>query len=146
MERSQATTDDYFTPRWVFDRLGIRFDLDVCAPPGGVDWVPTERFYTLADDGLMREWSGRVWMNPPFSNTTPWVNRFISHGNGIALVPTAKAQWFGKLWEAADGIAMPGRIDFVSEVGTGEIMFTLCLAAFGEACVHALQNFGRVRV
>jgi hypothetical protein len=30
-----AGSDDYYTPRWVFDALGLRFDLDVAAPPGG---------------------------------------------------------------------------------------------------------------
>ena len=26
------TTDDWYTPRWVFDAAGIRFDMDVAAP------------------------------------------------------------------------------------------------------------------
>jgi hypothetical protein len=30
-----TTSDDYYTPPHIFERLGLTFDLDVCAPPGG---------------------------------------------------------------------------------------------------------------
>ena len=36
VEQSIETSDDYYTPREVFDLLGLTFDLDVAAPPGGV--------------------------------------------------------------------------------------------------------------
>lgn len=69
--QEQLTKDDYYTPKDVFDALGLEFDLDVSAPPGGVPWVPAKRYYTLEDDGLTQPWFGRVWMNPPYSNVTP---------------------------------------------------------------------------
>ena len=34
--QTQLTSDDYYTPAWVFERMDINFDIDVCAPPGGV--------------------------------------------------------------------------------------------------------------
>lgn len=34
-EQTQATSDDYYTPAWIFETLGLRFNLDVCAPPPG---------------------------------------------------------------------------------------------------------------
>jgi hypothetical protein len=37
------TSDDCYTPRWVFDAMGLRFDLDVAAPVGGPWHVPCER-------------------------------------------------------------------------------------------------------
>ena len=36
IEQTQLTSDDYYTPKWIFEALGEHFDLDVCAPPGGV--------------------------------------------------------------------------------------------------------------
>lgn len=141
--QGQRTSDDYYTPKHVFDALGLRFDLDVCAPPGGAPWVPADRYYTLEDDGLAQPWHGRVWMNPPYSKATPWVRRFIEHRNGIALVPHAKSAWHIELWNACDGATTPGRYwDFVG----GSILMPVWFAAFGDDCVAALSRIGRVRV
>jgi hypothetical protein len=30
-------SDEQYTPKWIFDALGVEFDLDVCAPQGG--WI-----------------------------------------------------------------------------------------------------------
>lgn len=95
--QTEQTSDDYYTPKWIFDALDIRFDLDVAAPPGG-SLVPCDRYYTKADDGLTSPWYGTVWMNPPFSEATPWTNRWFDHGDGIALLPAAKSRWFVSMW------------------------------------------------
>lgn len=141
--QEQLTKDDYYTPRAVFDALGLRFDLDVCAPPGGVEWVPADRFYTVADDGLTAPWWGRVWMNPPYSRVTPWARRFIEHRNGIALISHAKSAWHPELWAAADAVAFPFRyFDFVG----GSVSLPVWFAAFGEECAEALSRVGVVRI
>jgi hypothetical protein len=140
--QGQLTKDDYYTPREVFDALGLRFDLDVCAPPGGVPWVPADRYYTLEEDGLTQPWEGRVWMNPPYSHVTPWARRFIAHGHGVALLSHAKSAWHPVLWEAADAVAFPFRyFDFIG----GSISLPVWFAAFGDECVEALHRVGIVR-
>ena len=136
------TKDDYYTPKHIFDALGLRFDLDVCAPPGGVPWIPADRHYTREDDGLSQPWTGRVWMNPPYSQATPWVRRFIEHRHGIALVGHAKSNWHPELWAAADGCAYPfSYFDFVG----GSVFMPVWFAAFGPECVEALSRVGIVR-
>jgi hypothetical protein len=143
VQQEQLTSDDYYTPRWVFDRMGIRFDLDVCAPPGGVEWVPATRYYDQAADGLAAPWEGRVWMNPPYSGPTPWVRRFIEHRHGVCLVPFAKSAWFDDLWTAADAIVAPGVI--ASRFVGGPIFMPVMVAAFGDECVEAIGRLGVVR-
>jgi DNA N-6-adenine-methyltransferase (Dam) len=135
------TKDDYYTPKAVFDALGLRFDLDVCAPPGGVPWVPAARYYTVEDDGLAQPWDGRVWMNPPYSQATPWVRRFIAHRHGVALVGHAKSAWHPALWAAADAIAAP--FEYFDFVG-GSVFCPVWFAAFGPECVEALGRVGHV--
>jgi DNA N-6-adenine-methyltransferase (Dam) len=134
--QEQMTKDDYYTPKAVFDDLGLQFDLDVCAPPGGVPWIPAHRFLTVEDDGLAQPWEGRVWMNPPYSQATAWVHRFIEHHHGIALVGHAKSAWHPVLWAQADAVAFPfSYFDFVG----GSIMLPVWFAAFGEECAKALS-------
>ena len=143
VEQQQLTSDDYYTAPWVFEAMGITFDLDVCSPPGGVPWIPAGRFYTMADDGLTAKWEGRVWMNPPFSKPSPWVNRFIAHRHGVALLPFAKSAWFSLVWEWADALVYPG-IDLSKFIG-GPVFMPCVLAAFGDECVEAIGKLGRTR-
>ena len=84
------TSDDWYTPRWIFDAAGIVFDMDVCAPVDPARRTcPARRYLTAIDDGLTVPWEGVVWMNPPFSETRPWVDRWIEQADGMALLPAA---------------------------------------------------------
>ena len=142
MPQTGRTSDDYWTPRWVFEALGVEFDLDVACPPDGPPHTPAKAWYTQETDGLASPWHGRVWMNPPYSNSTPWVRKFINHANGICLVPMSKSQWFNELWQAADAMTpMPPSLKF----DQGSIFMPVILAAFGEDNVKAISNIGPVR-
>lgn len=144
VEQTQLSSDDYYTPKWVFDRMGIEFDLDVSAPPGGVPWVPAKRFLTVADDGLATPWRGRVWMNPPFSHPSPWVDKFVAHRDGVCLLPFAKSAWFDRAWRAVDAVVAPGVA--ASRFVGGPIFMPVWLGAFGVECVEAIGRLGIARV
>lgn len=96
-EPSIGKSDDWYTPKEIFDTMGCRFDLDPCSP-GGDHWVPADHVYTKEDDGLSREWHGFVFMNPPFggrNHQVPWIERFIEHGNGVGVARAyTSAGWF----------------------------------------------------
>lgn len=141
-EMAKAGSDDYFTPRWVFDALALRFDLDVCAPPDG-GLCPAAAWFTMEDDGLVQPWHGRVWMNPPFSNVAPWADRFLEHRHGVALLPANSSRWYPRIWAAADAIALPQVANFRFVGGT--IARPVWFAAFGSECVEALSRVGYVR-
>lgn len=147
-EQTETTSDDYYTPKWVFDALGLHFDLDVASPPHPTN-VPCDRYFTQADDGLAQEWYGRVWMNPPFSGTDPWARRWIAHGNGVALLPFSRARWMSEIWEAADAIVHPRPGDtmfnFIKDGKPTNIYMPVFLCALGRDNVIALENLGKVR-
>lgn len=82
-------------------------------------------------------------MNPPYSDPTPWVQRFIDHRNGVAYLPFAKSAWFDAMWVAADGVCAPGT--HASKFVGGPIFMPVFAAAFGAECVAALHNLGVVR-
>jgi len=141
-----ATSDDYYTPAWIFDRLGLTFDLDVAAPPGGAHWVPAARYFTVEDDGLSQPWEGRVWMNPPYSRVTPWVDRFVAHRDGICLVPFARSRWLNVLWDEADALVVPANVGSFSFANDATMRYPVYLAAFGAVCVEAVTHLGVARI
>lgn len=140
--------DEYYTPKFIFDGLGLLFDLDVAAPEIDTH-VPAIKKYTQKDDGLQQPWNGLIWMNPPFSKTEPWADRFMQHGNGIALLPTSKAKWYSRIWHTVDGIVLlPSRFKFERLDGIrSDIYMPTVLVAMGEISYQALieSNLGRVR-
>lgn len=145
VEQHELTSDDYYTPAWVFERMGLTFDLDVASPPGGIPWIPAKRFFTMADDGLAQPWEGRVWMNPPYSGTSPWARKFIEHGHGVCLVPHSRSAWWGELWNSGAAIADAGMFRFYREGRYENVFMPVVFAAFGPECVEAIGRLGRVR-
>jgi hypothetical protein len=150
VESVEVTSNDYYTPKWLFDAIGLEFDLDVAAPVHGIPWIPAKRWFSQADDGLAQDWGNSlVWMNPPFSDATPWANKFIEHGNGIALMVVSRSIWFEQLWEKADSImATPRDLKFERPDGSQKnISFQTFLFAMGEKSANALKtaNLSKVR-
>ena len=117
---STATTVpvEWYTPRYIFDALGITFDLDpcsACAP--AYDSVPAHTKYTLPTDGLAEPWHGTVWVNPPYGkHTGTWVKKLADHGDGIALVfARPDTAWFQQAYRTADVVCfVERRIKFVN--------------------------------
>lgn len=142
-------SDDYYTPKWLFDALNTTFDLDAAAPKGGIPWIPAAKHYSIEDDGLAQPWSGRVWLNPPYSNPLPWIEKFIQHGNGIALIQTSKSNAFIRMWNEVDGIMyLPRNIMFehITE-GKKGIFMPVALFMMGAENVEIVKsaNINKVR-
>jgi hypothetical protein len=78
--------DEWRTPKETIDRvcevLG-QIDLDPASSDGANATVQAKRFYTKKDDGLERRWSGRVFLNPPYSYplVEQFTDKFIALGN-----------------------------------------------------------------
>lgn len=137
----ETATDERFTPEWVFGGLGMTFDLDPASPIGGGDCVPARRKLTREDDGLAHEWNGVVWLNPPFSEATPWATKFRLHANGIFLGPIANARWWNELANAADRLWLCRDFAFVHPTHAGKrSSMPLAFAAMGGGAVDALTR------
>lgn len=142
-------SDEWYTPKYLFDALGLWFDLDVAAPLEGPRHVPCYNWYHWIDNGLARPWYGLVWMNPPFGHQRhkrAWLTRFFAHGNGIALVPDrTSAPWFQEFAPLADAICwVAPKIKFERPDGTrGESPGTgTALLAAGDRAAAALDYCG----
>ena len=53
-QNSKAKKVEWYTPEYLFRKLGIVFDLDPTAPEGGLSWIPVRKFYSKKDDGLIQ--------------------------------------------------------------------------------------------
>lgn len=113
-QSAKSFTDEWLTPPRVLNALG-EFDLDPCAPITR-PWPTAKKHLTIADNGLMHPWSGRVWLNPPYGGKiAPWMQKMAAHGNGIALVfARTETDWFEHcIWNAASAVLfLYGRLNF----------------------------------
>jgi len=134
--RSANAKDEWLTPPYIVKALG-EFDLDPCSP---VDrpWPTAKNHFTIEDDALMKDWTGRVWMNPPYGDGIgEWMTRLADHGNGIALVfaRTETAWFFESVWSRASAVFFfKGRISFyhVNGVQGDSAGAPSCLVAYGK--------------
>lgn len=143
---SGATTHDWLTPPELIAALG-KFDLDPCASQFQ-PWRTAAQQFTITDDGLAREWIGRVWCNPPYGpHAEKFLKRMAEHGNGIALIfarteTKAFQEW---CWRHADGMLfMAGRIKFRLPGGgtSGPAGAPSVLIAYGSENAQALKSSG----
>ena len=145
-----ASTVEWYTPPWLFEALGIEFDLDPAAPAGGVPWVPAAHHYSEADDGLAQSWFGRVWLNPPYGRETPaWLDRLVGHGDGLALIfARCDTRWWQRVVPHATAVCfIAGRLRFIGadRRPAGTAGAPSALIAYGLPCALALaqSNLGQ---
>jgi site-specific DNA-methyltransferase (adenine-specific) len=103
------------------------FTLDPCATPEN---TKCPHFFTRDDDGLSHEWTGRVWMNPPYGR---------SNGRSIG-------DWMRKAWESSQMTAelvaclvpvRTGSAWWQDYAMRGEIRFLRGRLKFGESANSA---------
>lgn len=86
-ERSDKNKEEWLTPPSIIKSLGP-FDLDPCSPMQR-PWDTANEHFTINDMGLLKEWSGRIWLNPPYgAQTKLWLEKMSIHNNGMALIFT----------------------------------------------------------
>lgn len=134
-------------------------DLDPASCPAANEIVGAREFYSEAEDGLKCTWSGRVWMNPPYSQ--PAIGEFCrclasAHESGLvpeacALVNNAtETAWFHQLSAVASAVCFPrGRVRFwhperVSQPLQGQAV--LYLGEKAKVFAEAFSEFGLVWV
>ncbi|MFK4823188.1 DNA N-6-adenine-methyltransferase [Paenochrobactrum sp. BZR 588] len=142
---TKGASDEWYTPKFIFDALNVSFDLDVAHPADCNTHVPAaDKIYTSS---LERDWHGFVWMNPPFggrNSLKPWLDKLFTHGNGIALTPDrTSAPWWQEAAAKADAVLfIAGKVRFIRPDGSegkspsnGTTLF-----AAGKQAVEALHH------
>jgi len=141
------TTPDLWRP--LADALG-GFDVDPAS--GCENNAIAETCYTKSDDGLAQQWSGKVWLNPPFSDKTDWYRKAVNEVNGgnattiVALAPVdTSTQWFQNWFSKATAICWLEGRDWYE--ASGSPSFNTAVGVFGEcptAVLEVLESKGIV--
>ena len=129
--RAQGTGEnEWYTPDEYLEaarRVLGGIDLDPASSEIANQRVKAKRFFTIDDDGLARDWAGKVWMNPPYSQ--PHIRLFAEKlvdefqagrvSEAIALTHNyTDTAWFHIMAQACTAICFTrGRIGFLSPEG-----------------------------
>lgn len=113
-----AKTDEWLTPPEILNALGgwQSFALDPCSSINR-PWPTAHQHFSIEDNGLLQAWSGRVWLNPPYSTDAlrRWLGRMAEHNRGSALIfaRTETESFFAHVWERASAVLfIKGRLNF----------------------------------
>jgi hypothetical protein len=124
MPPRELTGDDFYTNPDIIaaarETLGA-IDLDPASHPVANRKVKATRFFNIHDNGLLHEWAGRVWLNPPFSQWQSWVPKIIHEWESgrieamcvLCASRTLTAQYFEPIHVKTNAmVVLRGRIPF----------------------------------
>lgn len=103
MKKMKKTKDprrqEWGTPEWLFRPLNevYPFTVDAAATCDNTKCV---KFWTPKENGLIQSWRQEtVWLNPPYSNIQPWVDKAIAEAGEICMLLPSRTdtQWFHDL-------------------------------------------------
>ena len=107
------------TPQNLFDKLDkeFNFTLDVCATD---ETAKCNNYFTPKENGLIQEWKGNCWMNPPYGREIGiWIKKAWEESKkGTKVVCLIPARTDTKYWHeyiftyAAEIRFIKGRIKF----------------------------------
>jgi len=102
-----SQTSEWTTPQLIIEKtiqLFGKIDLDPCSNPDFPN-VPAKKYFTKQEDGLLKEWHGKIYMNPPYGQEIKkWINHLCEQfekentQEAIALTPSrTDTEWYQKM-------------------------------------------------
>lgn len=154
--------EELFTPAVYIEAarkvLG-EIDLDPASCEKAQETVKAKCFYSKSDNSLGREWAGRVWLNPPYSQPaiSDFTSKLIADLNSGAITSAilltnnhTDTGWFHNCESIAAALCFTrGRIKFIDAV-KGEVMPTAgqCFFYYGGETQYfgeVFRDFGFIR-
>lgn len=162
LEMDHVSEGDFYTPSVLIEAarqaLG-EIDLDPASCTEANEIVRAERFYSFHENGLVQDWRGRVWLNPPYGNWGDWAPKTLDEWESgrieaMCLLCTTRvitAQSFHVLVSAADAVFVArGRHRFwgpkAKEPDEGHVIFYFGadVAGFEAAFRHLGTTYRQV--
>jgi len=145
----ESTRDGWCTPSWLTGLLPL-VDLDPCSNARST--VRARRHVVLPEDGLAIGWTGLVFVNPPYSDVMPWVEKACTTnaGCGFLVNVDSSTSWWRRLQERCPiGLFFHRRIQFVPPPGVlastnSKPQALLMDEKFWMSCDARLSGFGTI--
>lgn len=138
-------SNEWYTPQYIFNAFP-QFDLDPCAPVNPL-WQTAKRMLNINDNGLNHNWTGSVWLNPPYQRNImkQFMDKMVEHNDGIALLFNrldSKLFQSHVLGKAKYILFLKGRVKFYKPDGTQGDSSNVgsILVAYGDRCGEWLNN------
>ena len=121
-----ALENEWYTPEPIITAARAvmgSIDLDPASSAKANETVQAARYYSIEDDGLNKEWAGKVWLNPPYAARLipAFINKLSTSNVAQAIVLTNNAtetQWGAELLGIGNCICFPtGRVRFLDPHG-----------------------------
>lgn len=130
-------------------------DLDPASNPVANEIVGARQYYSAEDNGLAYDWSGNVWMNPPYESgligqfAEKLCHSYSSKSVSAAIVLVnngTETKWFQRMAETASAICFPkGRVKFWHPRKVAVPLQGQAVLYFGpdsEEFIHSFSQFG----
>ena len=147
--------NEWYTPAAIIEAArkamgGI--DLDPASSAKAQETVQAGTYFTIEDNGLAQEWTGRVWMNPPYSKEL--IGLFVEklvQSKGVmqacVLVNNAtETRWGQSLIRESDAVCfLSSRVRFLTPKGLGGAPLQgQMLFYFGDRAAHFSETLSQL--
>jgi ParB family chromosome partitioning protein len=146
----------YTPPEYILSAREVlgSIDCDPASSDKANETVQAETYYTKDNSGLDKEWSGNVWMNPPYSGSLikKFIDRYadqVTSGSiaaGLVLVNNAtETDWFCRLVSVSDAVVFTDRrVKFLDPQGNpGAPLQGQAILYYGDNVDLFRREFGK---
>jgi len=127
---NNSGVEEWYTPSELIEAARAvmgSIDLDPASSVAAQQTVQAGQFFTLEDNGLLQDWHGTVWMNPPYTSGLigKFTEKLAAHVvagdviEAIVLVNNAtETAWFQSLVSVCSALCFPAsRVKFLAPDG-----------------------------
>jgi hypothetical protein len=151
---NNSGNNEWYTPKEYIElarKVMGSIDLDPASCEIANRVVKADKIYTVENSGLDKQWTGNIWMNPPYASEliSIFCDKLLSSdiNQAIVLVNNAtETAWFNSLIKKAKAIVFPkGRVKFYTPNGSnGTPLQGQAVIYFGGNKDLFLKEFGSV--
>ena len=148
--------NEWYTPPEIIESARAimgKIDLDPATSESANEIIKAEQIFTEENDGLIQQWNGNIWMNPPYSQPliSEFSDKLISElpniNQACILVNNAtETNWLQNMMQKCDAICfLKGRIKFIDMNGnpSGVPLQGQVILYFGENIIKFNNEFNK---